>query len=758
MLVIIFVTSLVTVVIFILTTVFYLVTILSEESDDQNLTDSFDVHDLVTTPVASPNATATKKPNEALKTQNEQSRKSVKSDGQVENNVDLAEVALSLSSALKEESLPELAASFGTENLDTKSEVKSLDNLSIDYGANTATLCEQETILINRFGLIEGKRIIDDFDAREVKLGGTALHWCKSREYMNKLLTLDIPINAVNIRHETALHVAVRRRKLSVLISLLNHEPDVDIGNDYGETPLIVACKTNYIVACQLLLVHDADVNKADFRGRSPRHYSSVICDRYRSTQKSPNAANLILAMLHELGAKRCPTFLRASMSKLQTNPSNTNFCAEGCSKDGSYNGDSFGRWADFRKESLYKRNLFADLIDERRHKTHRSVSSNKTPVSGERKSRLLCIDGGGMRGVVVCQVLMELQKYLKRPVLDYFDWIGGTSVGAFMGCTLALGSTLQQMKRTCFELKDEVFNGRKPYNANFLENVFKKTLGTDKRMSDIRGKNIAITTVVADRDPCQLRFFRNYPAPNELLETKGFSGDIYNGMSSHSTMAASKSVKSLTVADQQVVDEYEPDPLVWQAVRASAAAPFYFKPYGPFLDGGIISNNPTLDMLSEFHNHHQANRFIAKHTSAKPTNSPQLDLVLSLGTGRGKVKHAAIDFNGLSSVFSPNWSIADFGRSVRAVRDMFRKLMQQSCHTEDHILDRAQAWCSSLNVPYFRINPPLATMFPIDDKRDEQLINALWQTKLYMRHMHDQIIELVEILDGPTQRCKCGT
>lgn len=41
-------------------------------------------------------------------------------------------------------------------------------------------------------------------------------------------------------------------------------------------------------------------------------------------------------------------------------------------------------------------------------------------------------------------------------------------------------------------------------------------------------------------------------------------------------------------------------DQLVWQAARASGAAPTFFKPMGMMLDGGIIANNPTLDMLTE--------------------------------------------------------------------------------------------------------------------------------------------------------------
>jgi calcium-independent phospholipase A2 len=36
----------------------------------------------------------------------------------------------------------------------------------------------------------------------------------------------------------------------------------------------------------------------------------------------------------------------------------------------------------------------------------------------------------------------------------------------------------------------------------------------------------------------------------------------------------------------------------VWKAARASGAAPSFFRPEGNFVDGGIIANNPTIDLL----------------------------------------------------------------------------------------------------------------------------------------------------------------
>ena len=47
----------------------------------------------------------------------------------------------------------------------------------------------------------------------------------------------------------------------------------------------------------------------------------------------------------------------------------------------------------------------------------------------------------------------------------------------------------------------------------------------------------------------------------------------------------------------------------VWRAARSSGAAPTYFRAFGRFLDGGLMSNNPTLDVLTEIHQYNLALR-----------------------------------------------------------------------------------------------------------------------------------------------------
>jgi patatin-like phospholipase/acyl hydrolase len=54
-----------------------------------------------------------------------------------------------------------------------------------------------------------------------------------------------------------------------------------------------------------------------------------------------------------------------------------------------------------------------------------------------------------------------------------------------------------------------------------------------------------------------------------------------------------------------------------------------YFRAYGPFLDGGLVANNPTMDAMTEIHELNLALKAVGREKEVKP-----LFLVVSVGTG----------------------------------------------------------------------------------------------------------------------------
>ena len=57
--------------------------------------------------------------------------------------------------------------------------------------------------------------------------------------------------------------------------------------------------------------------------------------------------------------------------------------------------------------------------------------------------SRILCLDGGGIRGLIQMVVLREIERRTKQKIVDLFDWIVGTSTGGIIALALCYGMLL---------------------------------------------------------------------------------------------------------------------------------------------------------------------------------------------------------------------------------------------------------------------------------------------------------------------------
>lgn len=54
--------------------------------------------------------------------------------------------------------------------------------------------------------------------------------------------------------------------------------------------------------------------------------------------------------------------------------------------------------------------------------------------------SRILCLDGGGIRGLVQMTILQEIERKTGKRITDLFDWIVGTSTGGVVALALCYG------------------------------------------------------------------------------------------------------------------------------------------------------------------------------------------------------------------------------------------------------------------------------------------------------------------------------
>lgn len=58
-------------------------------------------------------------------------------------------------------------------------------------------------------------------------------------------------------------------------------------------------------------------------------------------------------------------------------------------------------------------------------------------------QDRLLCLDGGGIRGLVLIQLLLAIEKAAGCPIREIFDWIAGTSTGGILALAIVHGKDI---------------------------------------------------------------------------------------------------------------------------------------------------------------------------------------------------------------------------------------------------------------------------------------------------------------------------
>ncbi|MEQ2316485.1 hypothetical protein AMECASPLE_032941 [Ameca splendens] len=100
---------------------------------------------------------------------------------------------------------------------------------------------------------------------------------------------------------------------------------------------------------------------------------------------------------------------------------------------------------------------------------------------------RLLCLDGGGIKGLVLIQMLIALEKEAGRPTRDLFDWVAGTSTGGILALAIIHGKSMEYLRCLYFRMKEQVFKGSRPYESAPLEDFLKKEFGENTKMTDIR-------------------------------------------------------------------------------------------------------------------------------------------------------------------------------------------------------------------------------------------------------------------------------
>ncbi|KAM9351522.1 calcium-independent phospholipase A2-gamma-like [Symphorus nematophorus] len=292
-------------------------------------------------------------------------------------------------------------------------------------------------------------------------------------------------------------------------------------------------------------------------------------------------------------------------------------------------------------------------------------------PVKG-RGIRILSIDGGGLRGLVALQTLHKLEALTGKPIYKLFDYICGVSTGAILGFMLGVFQIpLNECDDLYRKLGSDIFKqnvivgtvkmgwSHAFYDSEAWENILREKMGSHLLVETSRNpecpKVAAVSTIVNRGTPLKAYVFRNY--------------NLLPGVRSH----------YLGGCQHQL----------WQAIRATSAAPGYFQefPLGNDLhqDGGLLINNPTALAIHE--------------CKCLWPNTP-LECVVSLGTGR----------------------FVTHGKNSTTHTSLKTKLTNVISSATD--TEEVHAMLDAFLPPdtYFRFNPYMSEDISMDENRQEKL------------------------------------
>ncbi|KAF2461117.1 hypothetical protein BDY21DRAFT_297819 [Lineolata rhizophorae] len=328
---------------------------------------------------------------------------------------------------------------------------------------------------------------------------------------------------------------------------------------------------------------------------------------------------------------------------------------------------------------------------------------------------RVLTLDGGGVRGVVELEILREIERQLgdKIPIQDFFDLIVGTSTGGI----IAMGLGVERWSvNSCIErftkLVDKAFT---PKFASLRLNIRYKTRPLVQALQQsFKNENL----FGGRRDG-----YTSYHAKVALTSTTE-TGDKPVVLTNYNRQGEIQPMYEFVRPDDPTHELK-----LWEAARATSAAPTYFKPFvndrtnEGYIDGAAYYNNPI--RVAD----HERKLIWPELANQHP------DIVLSLGTGhngnrtRGFVDPSCRYFGHGSD----EDSVSDT-RSFRNAATGWRKwtpLLNIMVSRGESLLDSEREWQTFRNEKfstnstldsrrYQRFNPMLSSRTPHLDEKSQ--------------------------------------
>lgn len=221
----------------------------------------------------------------------------------------------------------------------------------------------------------------------------------------------------------------------------------------------------------------------------------------------------------------------------------------------------------------------------------------------------ILCLDGGGVRGIVTLQALKSLEEEVGGKCIDIFDMFAGTSTGAIIAGALAWGVSVDDLIKLYRDKHKIIFTRSKKWLAT---TVVGAGLGASISgpvgavLGGILGAGAGLFAsrsglIVPKYDNkaliCILKsIFKNDTLAHCHRDLFITSKDTVRAETTYFTafhpQQRTRSNENLEERLTSARGTYKDVPLASAIAASAGSAPIYFKPVGRFLDGGVGSFN----------------------------------------------------------------------------------------------------------------------------------------------------------------------
>ena len=182
-------------------------------------------------------------------------------------------------------------------------------------------------------------------------------------------------------------------------------------------------------------------------------------------------------------------------------------------------------------------------------------------------KRKILCLDGGGIKGLFTAQLLAEIEEKLDCSTYEYFDMIVGTSTGGIIAAALALDIPAKEICELYIQHAQKIF----PQDKRIIR--FFQQIGGAKFKNDELRKQLECVFKDKTIESCKTRLLipsYNLTTGRVKVFKTAHSPDLYFDKS------------------EKIVD----------VLLSTTAAPTFLPPYksetGTYIDGGIGAVNPA--------------------------------------------------------------------------------------------------------------------------------------------------------------------